>query len=235
MSTSIETTSSLDVFLDLVSFTSIGCVVGFLVFLWRPRVKEALESARAGAIPLRRWSCTVLIVLTTFHGIVECIIFYRFLYALSTVLDKAAKDERYFGERWVNIYIMTFFIYGTLWGISLALCIFGFLKLLSILLAIHGLTGQLLPRKASTSSDASVPTELDTVIEAQHDHHHSIETSTTEIQQTSSRESDCQRGTLKRPAEVELSEPQTTFEHPVEDDSNPEVYRSMPVTLEPRM
>ncbi|MCJ1438194.1 hypothetical protein MMC27_007581 [Xylographa pallens] len=222
MSSSIETTSSLDVFLDLVSFTSIGCVVGLLVFMWRRRVKEALDSARAGAIPPRRWSCTIIIVLTAFHGIVECIIFYRFLYALSTVLDDASKDERYSGPIWSIIHFMMFFIYGTLWGTSLALCVFGFLKLVSILLEIHGMTGQILPRKGSTSSESSVLTELDTDIEAQLHHESDLGLSITSIQQISSGESGCQGGTLGSAVKDELWDPQTIFEHPVEADSNPE-------------
>ncbi|MCJ1379889.1 hypothetical protein MMC17_002992 [Xylographa soralifera] len=225
MSSSIETTSPLDVFLDLVSFTSIGCVVGFLVFLWRPRVKEALDAARAGAIPLRRWSCTILMVLTIFHGIVECILFYRFLSALSTVLDNASNNERYSEGIWSLIYFMMFFIYGTLWGTSLALCILGFLKLVLILLELHGITGQLLPRKSSTSSESSVPTGWDTDIEAQLDHQPAIEMSTTENQRTSSGESNCHGGILERAVEDGVWEPQTIFEHPVEDDSD---LRSVP-------
>ena len=132
MSSPIKTASSLDVFLDMVSFTSIGCVVGFLVFLWRPRVKEALNSARAGAITPQRWSCTILVVLTMFHGIIECIIFYRSLCSLSTVLDGASKDERYTGDIGGFMHFMIFFIYGALWGTSLALCIFVSLAFLSL-------------------------------------------------------------------------------------------------------
>ena len=92
---------------------------------------------------------------------------------------------------------------------------------MSILLGIHGLISQLLPRKSSTSSTSSVPTELGTDIEAQLDHQPGILITTTRIQQISSGDSDSRGETLGRAAEVEFSEPQTIFEHAVEVDTNP--------------
>ncbi|MCJ1419684.1 hypothetical protein MMC32_006040, partial [Xylographa parallela] len=115
-----------------------------------------------------------------------------------------------------------FFIYGTLWGTSLALCVFGFLKLVSILLEIHGMTGQLLPRKSSTSSESSALSELDADIEAQLHHEPEVGLSTTRIQQRPGGESGCQGGIFGRAVKDELWEPLTTFEHLVEDDSNPQ-------------
>ncbi|MCJ1285971.1 hypothetical protein MMC26_005313 [Xylographa opegraphella] len=221
MASSIETTSASDIFLDLVPFTVIGCAVGFLVLLWRPRVKEALETARAGAIPRRKWSCSVIIFVIAFDGILECILFFQFLYALSTVLDNASKDERYSGGIWDAIHFLMFFIYGITWGMSLALCIFGFFKFVTILLELHGLTVWLLPRKRSTSSEASVPTEVDTDVEVQLDHLRSIEVSTTGNQHLSCGEPERQSETVERVVEANLAEHQTISRHPVEDDSNP--------------
>ncbi|MCJ1391029.1 hypothetical protein MMC18_003890 [Xylographa bjoerkii] len=112
-----------------------------------------------------------------------------------------------------------FCIYGISWGTSLALCVLGFLKLMSILLEIHGIIGQLLPRKSSTASDTSVAVETSTDVESQRDAQPDSQGSTTMNQQVSG-EFDYQGVIFDRSTEDEPSQPEINFKHLAEDDSN---------------
>jgi len=87
------------------------------------------------------------------------------------------------------------------------------------ILEIHGITGQLLPRKCNKASETSVAVDLNSDVEAQHDSRPEFQRSMPGDQQMLG-ERQCQGETLERAAEDMVSQPKTISEYLTEDDSN---------------
>ena len=116
-------------------------------------------------MPAKRWHCTVMILFTAFHAIVECIIFDRFLFnQMVSTLGKAFGQARIAS---LDAKAILFFPgpYQLIGALSLAACLFAFTWLFCTLIQIHGLTPG--TYRAYAGQCAAAPTQDSVDLEAQ--------------------------------------------------------------------